>query len=402
MFPADARPRLRPIEPIPDGEDRNRIGLRDPTGVSPHLLSVSRDLIPILAMLDGRHDLADIQVDAMRRTGRMLFSDQLDELLEVLDSALFLEGPRVAAALESRRAAYRAAPVRPMIAADGLDENATRYFEELFAPRPGEEPVASRSGRLLGFVAPHLDYPRGRPCYAAAYGDLARHCGAVRFVILGTNHRGATRSVVGTRKDFETPFGPVMHDAAFMDRMDRAVGADLCAHELDHLNEHSVELQVHLLRHVMGDRPFRMAAYLCPDPCQGRARGNGEVDLSDFARALRDMTTDEPTCLIAGADLSHVGGYFQDPTPLDDDHLKRLDTSDRRALQWLEAGDPERFRTELTAAGNPTHVCSAGCLYVVATALQGRSQPRLRRYHQAVTREIENCVTCCAMDFVEA
>ncbi|MEE8170135.1 MAG: AmmeMemoRadiSam system protein B, partial [Phycisphaerae bacterium] len=274
----------------------------------------------------------------------------------------------------------------------------------LLTPAPD---VTPRVGRLLGLVAPHLDYPRGRPCYADAYGDLAEFTEARRFVVLGTNHFGTTTGVVGTRKDFETPFGSVSCDAAFMGRLERALDADLCVGELDHRREHSVELQVHLLRHALGARPFSIAPYLCPDPCgpTGTAPRDGcGVDLKRFAEVLGELIAadDTPTCIIAAADLSHVGAFFQDETELDADSLSRVEASDRGLLRQLERGAPETFRASVAERGNVTNICSVGCIFALATALGGRARAVVRRYHQSVTAEIGNCVTCAAMDYVAA
>ncbi len=195
-----------------------------------------------------------------------------------------------------------------------------------------------------------------------------------------------------------------------------------------------------LLKRLLGDRPFTIAAYLCPDPCgetgtrpapQGggdaqavtcTANGDGSsaeadaetaissepeadrdgVDLRDFALALREEITADgvPTCIIAAADLSHVGRFFQDDRDLSADNLHALEASDRRALEQLIHDSPEAFRRCVADVKNPTHICSVGCVYAAATALDGIATPRLLRYHQAVTREAENCVTCCAMEFV--
>jgi AmmeMemoRadiSam system protein B len=226
----------------------------------------------------------------------------------------------------------------------------------------------------------------------------------MRFVILGTNHFGLAPAVVGTRKDFESASGAVPHDAAFMRRLDDRCGRDLGEFEYDHAREHSIELQVLLLRHVLGGRPLTITPYLCPDPCgpNGTAALDGRgVDLKDFALALRAELDDDatPTCIIAGADLSHVGRYFQDRRALDADVLRALEASDRRALDYLLAGDPEGMRRCVAESDNPTSICSVGCLFVLATTLQGRSRPRLLGYHQALTAEAENCVTCAAIEY---
>src|SRR5439155_18099510 len=163
--------------------------------------------------------------------------------------------------------------------------------------------------------APHLDFPRGRPAYGAGYDALRRAvaCGAAprRVVILGTNHFGRSRSVVATEKDFQTPWGALETDREFLSRLQSACRAKLAPYELDHLREHSIELQAVWLRHVLGGEA-RIVSFLCPDPSgpRGTAPGDpGGVDLREFALALGQLLRDdpEPTLLVASADLSHVG-----------------------------------------------------------------------------------------------
>lgn len=398
-------PKVRQVELHPSRERPGLADLTDPTGIAAIGLTMSEAALFVLAMMDGSHDRLDIQAGFMRRHGRMLFSDELDGMIRRLDEALFLEGPRFEAHLTELAGKYRQAAVRPLRDKDALGapvEKLAAFLDSMLGQgAPAED---KPKGGVVGLAAPHLDYARGGPCYAAAYGGLAERTDAVRFVILGANHFGWSRSVVGTRKDFETPFGLVRHDAEFMSRMDRRCGLDLCEKEYDHVREHSVELQVVLLRHVLNRREFVIAPYLCPDPCgpSGTAPGDGRgADLKAFAAALvAEIAADGvPTCVIAGADLSHVGRYFRDGRDLEPDFLREVEESDRRALHAVLESGPEAFREEITASRNATNICSVGCIYVLATTMKSVARPRLLRYHQAVISEAENCVTCAAMEF---
>ena len=121
-----------------------------------------------------------------------------------------------------------------------------------------------------------------------------------------------------------------------------------------------------------------------------------------FAQHLGELIVSDPipTCIIAGADLSHIGAFFGDSRRIDDSYLEEVRRIDHDALSAIESGDPESFRDMIAATGNQTRICGAGSIYVLATALHGRATARLRRYHQAVTHEIQNCVTCAALDFI--
>lgn len=260
--------------------------------------------------------------------------------------------------------------------------------------------TAAPVSEVRGLIAPHLDYPRGAPCYADAYATLRHVAPADRYVILGTNHAGRSAAVVATRKDFETPLGVAPVDAAFVDRLEARLGVDLCVAEDDHDIEHSVELQVHMLQVVQPERPFRIVPVLCPSPCGPTgltpADGTGP-DLDALADALsEELTADaERTVLIAGADLSHVGQRFGDPEVTTPEFLKDVEEVDRGLLRQLEKGATDDFVGRLAETDNPTRVCSAGCLYALMRALPGGTC-RVMRYHQAVDMEQETHVTCAA------
>lgn len=399
-------PRLRHVEARPSSRIPGAVELSDPSGIAESVLTVSGRTLGILAQMNGRMRRVDIQAEFLRRNERMLFSDELDQLIRRLDDALFLTGPSFDEHMDRLVTAYRQAKYRPLRDRDSYGAPASdlaKYFDEiLHTGTSRQDPTAL--GNLQGLVAPHLDYARGKTCYAPAYRDLAVRTKAQRFVILGTNHFGRASSVVGTRQDFETPWGIVQHDRAFMDQLADRCGVDLHEFEYDHAREHSVELQVLWLRHQLSDREITIAPYLCPDICgpTGTAPHDGRgIDLAQFAEALRDLLDedDTPTCIVAGADLSHVGKYFQDDRELSEKNLVEVETLDRAALKHLESDNPDAFRESVASRSNSTNICSVGCLFAMGRILHGRAKPRLLHYHQALTRELENCVSCAAMEY---
>ena len=390
-------PALRPIEVVPfrrsDGEVY--FALRDPTELAPRGIAISAAGCFVLAHLDGQHSAADIQATFRAQVGLALPEEEVLQLVQALDGALLLQGERVEHALAERRAVYRLATVR-----DNRDRYPGPAALSAAIQKTLAGGVAAPVRELNGLIAPHLDYARGAPCYADAYATLAQETPADRFVILGTNHSGESASVVATTKDFQTPLGRVPNDRDFISRLEQEVGSPLSLNEHDHAREHSVELQVHVLQVIMGDSPFTIVPFLCPDVTgpTGTAPLDGiGPDLAHFGDALARIRADSDgrTVVIAGADLSHVGQRFQDAEPTTSEFLEEVARSDRALLTLLEQQADEAFLAQIRASDNRTRICSTGCIYALLRSLPGRAL-RVLSYHQAVDMQAETHVTCAA------
>ncbi len=403
-FASTYQPCLRPLEPtrLPDESDEMMFALRDPTGISEAILSLSGGALRALLLMDGTRTCDEIRRDFQQDVGVELSEASIQKLLAHLDRAHFLDGQRFEDHYRSLVEEYLGAPTRALRDGEslGVDAATGEPFRSILAASPSREAALAAADRVIGLIAPHLDYARGSPCYAAAYGALVHRRPPDRVVILGTNHFGRSSSVVATAKAFETPLGTTACDVEFLETLEAKLGS-VRRFELDHRREHSVELQVMFLQHLFGADRMRIVPFLCPSPCgpTGTAPWDGEgVDLRAFSAALGEQVRSWPgdTLILAGADLSHVGGYFGDERELDEAFLAHVRSRDEEALRHVETGDAESFRRWVARADNPTRMCSAGCIYALLTALPN-AEPRLLAYHQAVTQEWRNCVTCAAV-----
>lgn len=409
MRPEDTLPALRPIDisPLPPHDGELFFSLHDMSRVSSKAIAVSFAAYFVLAHFDGRTTLAELQAAFRRRFGADVSAEEVRSLAATLDELLFLQGVRYERACAERVAAYRAAPYRDNRQRWPQGEALRAEIEQMLALAPS----APRED-CAGLIAPHLDYERGGPCYAAAYAAARELPPFDRYVILGTNHFGRSRGVVATGKDLLTPLGPVRTDGPFIEALERRLGQSLRTHEYDHLAEHSVELQVHVLQTLLRDRPFVVVPVLCPDPSaptaardripSGSSTGtrphtDPEPDLRAFADALGDLVRadEKRTLLIASADFSHVGTHFGEPERATPELLARVEEWDQMLLELLTAGRAEDFVQRVADAQNPTRICSVGCVYALARALRG-CDVQILRYHQARNAALDMHVTCCA------
>ncbi len=216
--------------------------------------------------------------------------------------------------------------------------------------------------RLL--VAPHIDYPRGAPGYARAYAALAA-TPADLFVVFGTAHETPPHLFTLTRRDYGTPLGRVPTDRALVDALVAELGAgELLADEAAHDDEHSVELQAVVLRHLVR-RPFTVLPVLCssiahlPDPARFTDRFLGAL-----ARALRGRAA----CFVAGADLMHVGPRYGDRRPPTAAEAAALEAADRRTLAFVAAGDAAGFHRSAVEDDARRRLCGTAPIYAAMRA----------------------------------
>lgn len=367
----NSTPRLRPLEPINlVVEGKPVIALKDPLELLDHMVCVQKDAVPILAMLDGKHTLRDMQVEISRRTGSLVFMDELTALVESLESACLLEGDTFLQALEQKIGEYRRKPFRDASHA-GMSYSAdpSTLKNELDAffigeNGPGLPEFASDPRRPVGLIAPHIDIRAGGPCFAKGYHALASGQPSDVYVILGTGHAGVRGLFAATGLDFQTPLGTVETDRELLAELSGEMGRDLLAEEILHANEHVIEFQLIFLQHLLGHKhKFTILPVLCSlsyhvfneDP--GMAEHRSVFD--GFCSALREVCRrgSRRVCFIASADLDHVGPRYGDSFIPDKGTVSQALEEDGKLLRSLERIDVDGFIRGVTLEKDSRRIC---------------------------------------------
>jgi len=399
-------PRLRAIDIVPVQQGRRQmLVLRDPSGLTPNAVMVSGGMLLILRMLDGKHTIREIQTALARQTGELVMSTQIEQIIGQLDEALLLDSPRMEEHRRQRLAEYRASGVRPCTHAEGAYPTDPAAFaqtvDEWLAALPPR--ASTPEGRLVGLIAPHIDFARGSASYAHAYRDLAETCDADLFVILGTDHHGDTQ-FAATRCDFDTPLGRVRTSVETLDRLQASFVGDLFEGELQHLGEHTIEFQAVLLQHFLGGkRDFEIVPLLCGnlgediEAGESRPQDAEVLSLIDCLRALIGDTS-RKVCVIASADLSHVGPRFGDNRALTPGYLGSVEQHDRAVLDHAVSGRPDDMFSVVSARRNDTNICGLAPIYIMLKAL-GECRGELLDYRQAASPDGQQCVTFAAASF---
>ena len=341
------------------------IALRDPSGLTEAIALLPPAAVAIVQLFDGRRDRRDIAAEFFRRHKQLLPSELLDDLLAQLDDGLFLDSARFHAHVAGVKSAFAAAPVRAAAHAGKSypgDPATLRPFLDAHF-QPGEPPPAPRA-----VIAPHIDLHRGGAAYGATYRALARS-DADLFIIFGTDHVGADHPFTLTRKHYATPLGDVATDTALVDELASHVdGAlDLFADELHHRTEHSIEFQTLLLRHVLGpERPITVLPVLCGSLhrfIEHRDDPTSDRGIARFLDGLGGLIRDRKVCIIAGADLAHVGPRFGDAHPLREPDRDRLARLDAATLEACAQGDARAFLDTVRADRDARRICGIAPIY---------------------------------------
>lgn len=413
--PRPRRPRLRPVEAFPVTAESGRyVCLRDPSGLAPSPVFVPDPLLPIVALFDGERTTAEIRAELERENLGEIPLEKIDEVADALDRAFFLESPLLEAERKRVHAAFRAASSRAPAHAGGaypaepgaLRSTLDGYFAGL-APEPG--PARSRRRPFpRALLAPHIDFHRGGPAYAAAYRAFEGLEPPETFVVLGTWHASGERPFVLTEKDYETPLGAMACDRDFVRALaKRLPRAGLFDEEIGHRHEHSIEFQAVMLRRLFGDAPrpplivpILVGSMHQPFFDSGKAPGE-DAEIGDFLAALRDVLAERAgrVSLVGGVDLAHVGPRFGDRDPLTSESLAFVEKEDRSMLDTVLGNDASAFFRSIAKDRDRRRVCGYPPIYSLLSVLDASARGRLLRYEQCTDKDGAQSVTIASVVF---
>lgn len=364
----------------------------------------------IVSFFDGQHSIRDIQYEAMRQYGELVYTDQIEAVARELDAALILESPRFHETLEELKEDFRKGSLRPAFfsgksyAADSseLKNQLQGYFSS-----PGGPGVSDRQKRtpgLRGIMAPHIDFQRGGHCYACAYKAVAEAIEADLYIILGIAHAPLEGHFSLTLKDFETPFGIARTDKDFVKSLSRQCSQNIFQDEFLHRSEHSIEFQVVFLQSVLGSE---MKAKIVPILCgsfdhyldEGRLPEE-DPSVSEFLDAMRSeaAVSQRRICFIAGVDLSHIGPQFGDPKSVDDFIRCGIKEEDMEVLKKVASFDAEGFFRLLEKDRNGRRICGFPAIYVQLKTMEA-FRGEILKYDQGPTPDGQSVVSFVAMAF---
>ena len=389
----ESLPKLRPLNvQWVDWEGRPMVSLQDPLRLGGAGIMVPEIMAQLLGLSDGTRDLEELRRQFVLRTGMNIQPSQVESLVQALDDALLLDNSRFRRALTQAMDAYRDGPFRVPALADGsypadpqeLLKVMDQYTRQA-QPQDGSGKNSSGNERLAGVISPHIDYPRGWRTYAETWNQAKAAVEAAdRVIILGTDHAGSPGSLTLTRQNYATPWGTLPTDTAVVTELASILGEDRgFAEEAHHIGEHSIELAAVWLHYVAGGAPKNLVPILCggPEPFLGQDDSRDSSSAWQAIDLLAGVAAEDNTLVIAAADISHVGPAFSDKDPLDDAAKSNIKDSDELWLEAACAGDSGRLRDHMVRHGDPTRICGATPIFLMASML-GEARGRVVHYDQ--------------------
>ncbi len=367
-------PKLRWIEAHPiiqDGEEQ--ILLRDTEGVAERALIVPKGVAFIISLMDGTRALRDIQAEYMRVSGELIYLDDLQGLVDALDSQLLLFNNHYRECLAQMREEYAKNPVRePFLAGKSYAENRMEllaFIDEMFKGA-GSSGYAGKE--ITGMLAPHIDYARGVEVYRETYRHL-RSVEKPLIVILGTCHRPTDRIWSISVKDFSTPLDVIPHPEGLCSLIREDHVLKQYIDEWPHRNEHSIELQLPLIQFMLNN-DFEMLPILTGS-MQEYVNGQKDPDDSKVAEIIGHFKAvlqayGKPYVIIAGADLAHIGAQFGDSYALDTGTLAVSKGKDEVILQSVSNVDSRGFFEGVKAERDARRICGLAPIFFQLCLLQ--------------------------------
>jgi AmmeMemoRadiSam system protein B len=375
--------------PSPSREDPG-LFIRDPYKFSDAMLIVPPPLVGCLECFDGRHTDLDLRAVLARITGRLETEEIARNLTETLSNAGFLEDEIFARMQSGKRREFAGKPVRePAHAGSAYPADPAELRETMvqyMADGSGARDNSPADG-LFAIAAPHVSPSGGWESYQAAYRMLRPEHRDRTFVILATSHYGTPEQFGLTRKPFQTPLGESETDTRLVDWLAERAGGAIEMEDYCHSFEHTIELQMIFLQHLMGAN-VKVLPILCGSYAQSIYRGGKPEDndgVKRFLDALTELRDREGDRLfwILGVDMAHMGARYQDKFECraGEGVMQNVADRDEKRIGCINALDAEGFWSLVQERHDDLKWCGSSPFYTfLKTAPKATGE--LLRYEQ--------------------
>ena len=211
-------------------------------------------------------------------------------------------------------------------------------LEKLFT---GQKKTVKRD--VIGLVVPHAGYLYSGKTAAKVYAQISKKYDSV--IILGPDHTGMAETVSVSTEDWKTPLGEVKVDKELAEKI--ISGSDIITEDEDaHMYEHSIEVQLPFLQHVL--KSFSFVPIIIPH------KDINLDKLKEVADTISNAIEGKKVLVIASSDLTHFGkGYSFVPVEKDElEWMEKTDTAIMEKIAELDEVQTLNKAKETTACGS--------------------------------------------------
>lgn len=402
-----SKPRLRPLDFQPVYHQGEQMWLlRDPWQMSERQIIFPQALAQMLLFCDGTRTAEEIHRALCEHLGGEVPSEAVDNALLEMDRAYLLVNERSETERQRLVDQYRSQSYRPPALA-GLSYPTSRDELSQLLRSYGDR-VASNGNpawRGRGIVSPHIDYQRGGPVYAQVWQQGTESVLAADVVLIfGTDHNGSPGSVTLTRLPYATPYGILPNDTELIDCMAAALGPEAAfREELNHRNEHSVELSavwLHHIYHESGVRPAPMIPILVGSFhhfLENGAHPAEDAAYRRFLSALRDATRGRRVLAVASVDLAHIGPAFGDSFAISPEQREALRHQDGELMAAVIRGDAAGYYRQIWSVQDRNRICGFAPLYLMLEFLRPTGGVKVAYDHCPADMTDTSLVSICGL-----
>ena len=366
------------------------------------MLVIPPVLIECLECFDGKQTALDLRQRLFHLTGEFDLGGVDQNLMDTLSAAGFLEDETFARMQHDRQQEFADSPIRlPAHAGSAYPENPAEMRETMNEYMQGATPARDRD--LFAIAAPHVSPAGGFQSYRAAYSQLRPEHKDRTFVVLATSHYGEPETFGLTRKAFRTPLGDTRPDLAGIDWLAAHGGTGVSMEDYCHSFEHTVELQVIFLQHILGPDvkilPILIGSFAHSIYQGGRPEDDDKVKA--FFGALGewgDRKGDE-LFWVMGVDMAHMGARYQDQfqAVAGRGRMQEVEVRDRARIERINSLDADGYWNLIQENHDDLKWCGSSPFYTFLKTAP-KSKGELLHYEQWNIDE-QSVVTFAGMSF---
>ena len=185
-------------------------------------------------------------------------------------------------------------------------------------------------------IAPHAGYSYSGPTAAWAYKHVETENIKRVFLLGPSHHMHSSKCLLSSCTQYDTPLGPIPIDDATYQELGGTGAFDEMSVSTDE-REHSLEMHLPYIHHVMGGRPYTLVPIM--------VGALSEAAEARYGKLLAKYLLDPATLFVVSSDFCHWGERFQFTyhEPKHGEIADSIEALDRAGMAHIEAQDTAGF-----------------------------------------------------------